>query len=92
MFTGKVKSRKILHGNPYVKRMLVQCAWGAVKNRKREFAKWFWVHQCRIGKKKAIIAVARKILCLLYLHLQSGEIYEPDKHLAPKAEIAPVPA
>lgn len=89
---GKVKSRKIMHGNPYVKGMLVQCAWGAVRTRNSEFAKWFWVRQCRIGQKKAIIAVARKILSLLYLLLQTGEMYDPGKRRCLKAWEAPIPA
>ena len=89
---GKIKSRKILHGNPYVKSMLVQCAWGAVKCRSSEFAKWFWARQGRIGQKKAIIAVARKILSLLYLLLQTEELYNPEKRVHPQAGAAPTPA
>lgn len=76
---GKVKSRKILHGNPYVKSMLVQCAWAAVTSRKSEFSKWYWARQGHLGSKKTIIAVARKILVLLYRLLQTGEFYDPDK-------------
>jgi transposase len=89
---GKIKSRKILHGNPYVKGILVQCAWGAVKTRNSEFSKWFWTRQGRIGQKKAIIAVARKILSLLYLLLQTGEMYDPNKRVPLQAGAAPVPA
>jgi transposase len=89
---GKIKSRKILHGNPYVKSMLVQCAWGAVKCRSSEFAKWFWVRQGRIGQKKAIIAVARKILSLLYLLLQTGQLYDPTKQVHLPSKAAPASA
>lgn len=89
---GKIKSRKIMHGNPYVKGMLVQCAWGAVRTRNSEFAQWFWVRQGRIGQKKAIIAVARKILSLLYLLLQTGEMYDPDKQRYLKTGAAPAAA
>ena len=74
---GKIKSRKTLHGNPYVKSILVQCAWAAVKTRNSEFKEWFWPRQCRLGRKKAIIAVARKLLYLLYTLLSRGEIYLP---------------
>ena len=49
---GKVKSRKTLHGNPYVKSILVQCAWAAVKTRNCEFKEWFWSRQGRLGRKK----------------------------------------
>ena len=74
---GVVKSRNILPGNPYVKAILVQCAWAAVKTRNSEFNRWFWSRQGRIGKKKAIIAVARKLLFRLYTLLARGEFYSP---------------
>ena len=73
----KITCRKTLHGNPYVKSILVQCAWAAVKTRYSEFQKWFWPRQCRLGRKKAIIAVARKLLCLLYTLLSKGVLYSP---------------
>ena len=73
----KITCRKTLHGNPYVKSILVQCAWAAVKTRNSEFQKWFWPRQCRLGPKKAIIAVARKLLCLLYTLLSKGVLYSP---------------
>lgn len=80
----KIINRKILHGNPYVKSILVQCAWAAVKTRDSEFQKWFWPRQCRLGRKKAIIAVARKLLYLLYTLLSRGMFYSPPVP-APKA-------
>lgn len=86
---GKVKSRKILHGNPYVKSILCQVAWAAVRVRKSSFALWFWSHQGKLGKKKAIIAVARKILMLIYKLLESGEFY--DSFTALKAYSSPPP-
>ena len=84
---GKIKSRKVLHGNPYVKSMLCQVAWAAVRVRKSSFALWFWSHQGKLGKKKAIIAVARKILAVIYRLLQSGEFY--DSNIALKAYSSP---
>ena len=74
---GDIKSRKILHGNPYIKSILVQCAWAAVKARNSRFSIWFWKHSGRLGKKKAIIAVARKLLVTIYTMLETGEIYNP---------------
>lgn len=75
---GKVKSRKILHGNPYIKVILCQVAWVAVKVRNSPFHAWFWSHQSKLGRKKAIIAVARKILKLIYRLLESGKPYDPE--------------
>ena len=69
--------RRTLHGNPYVKSILVQCAWAAVKKRESEFRNWFWPRQIRLGRKKAIIAVARKLLYILYTLLSRGVPYLP---------------
>jgi transposase len=75
---GKVKSRKTLHGNPYIKSILCQVAWSAVRSRNSNFNKWFWSHQGKLGRKKAIIAVARKILALIYVLLQKHEFYDSN--------------
>ena len=72
-----IKCRKTLHGNPYVKSILVQCAWAAVKKRGSEFQSWFWSRQSRLGRKKAIVAVARKLLYILYTLLNRGVLYSP---------------
>lgn len=80
---GKIKSRKITKGNPYVKALLCQVAWAAVRTRKSVFHQWFWTHQGKLGRKKAIIAVARKILVLIYKLLKSGEFYDPIVALKP---------
>jgi hypothetical protein len=79
---SKVKSRNILHG-PYIKAILCQVAWAAVRVRHSTFAVWFWSRQSRLGRKKAIIAVARKILTVIYTQLKSGEFY--DSNIALKA-------
>lgn len=74
---GKIKSRKITKGSPYIKAILCQVAWAAVRTRNSHFNNWFWTHQGKLGRKKAIIAVARKILALIYKLLKSGEFYDP---------------
>ncbi len=74
---GKIKSKKILHGNPYIKSILCQVSWAAVKCRNSCFANWFWSHQGKLGKKKAIIAVSRKILYIIYLLIQRGVMFDP---------------
>ena len=71
---GKIQSRKILPGNYYLKPILVQVAWVAVKQRNTPFHHCFWSHQGKLGKKKAIIAVARKILKLIF-KLLTDDIY-----------------
>lgn len=75
---GKIKSKKVMPGNPYVKSILCQVAWVAVKNRKNSLGNWFWSHQARLGKKKAIIAISRKILTLSYALISNNTFYDND--------------
>ena len=42
------------------------------------FSKWFWSHQGHIGQKKAIIAVSRKLLKMIYILLEKGQYYDPN--------------
>lgn len=80
---GKIKSKKIMPGNPYVKSILCQVAWVAVKNRKNPLGNWFWSHQAKLGKKKAIIAVSRKILTLSYALISNNTFYDIN-YLTPR--------
>jgi transposase len=75
---GKLKSRKILPGNHYIKSILCQAAWSAVRVRNSSFSKWFWSHQGHIGQKKAIMAVSRKLLKMIYILLEQGQYYDPN--------------
>jgi hypothetical protein len=65
-------------GNQYIKTILCQAAWGAVKVRNSSFARWFWSHQGHIGQKKAIIAVSRRLLKMIYILLKKGLYYDPN--------------
>lgn len=80
---GKISSKKIMPGNPYIKSILCQSAWAAVRSRNTPFGHWFWSHQGKLGKKKAIIAVSRKILALIYLLLQTDQFYDSELALKP---------
>lgn len=73
---GSIKSRKILPGNPYIKGILCQVAWVSAYARDSIFHDWFWCHQGKLGKKKAIIGVSRKMLALCYLLLSRNVPYE----------------
>ena len=80
---GKIKSKKILPGNPYIKSILCQVSWSAVRTRKTPFGIWFWSNQGRLGKKKAIVAVSRKILSLIYYLLSTGQFYDNEVAMRP---------
>ena len=71
----KLKCRKILPGNPYIKSILCQVSWVSVYARNSMFHDWYWKRQSKLGKKKAIIAVSRKILKLIYFLLSTKQSY-----------------
>ncbi|MEK7075070.1 MAG: IS110 family transposase, partial [Patescibacteria group bacterium] len=52
--------------------VLTQCAWVAVRQ-KGKFRKFYFKKQRKIGKKKAIIAVARKMLTAMFFMLKRRE-------------------
>lgn len=76
---GKKKSVKISKAGIYLKPCLVQVAHAAVKNKKcRYYADKFVRISKRRGKKRAIIAIARKILVAIYHILKTGETFNPS--------------
>lgn len=75
---GKHKSTRINPGNKSLKTALVQVAWvatrinGWLKNKFAALAQ-------RRGKKRALIAIAHKILCAVYFVLKNKVAYQPPK-------------
>jgi transposase len=73
---GKLKFSKTKKANIYIKSILVECAWAAIKSRNTRLSNWYWSNVSRLGEKKAITAVARKLLIYIYAMLKSGELYD----------------
>ena len=60
----KFKSRRITHGNVYLRKNIIQCAWAASRTKNCFFSR-FSYHQTQVRKKnkmKVIVSVARKLL------------------------------
>jgi len=72
----KVRPSKTKKASQYVKSLLIQCAWAATRTRGTRLSLWFWHNKPRLGDKKAITAVARKLLCYIYAMLKSGALYD----------------
>lgn len=70
---GKRLSATIGHGNRHLRAKLVQAAWAAVKVKSSYFAACFHRLAGRRGAKRAIIAVAHRILIALYHMLKEGK-------------------
>lgn len=73
---GKRKASRIRDGNKYLRATLVQAAWAAVRKRGTFLSAYFGRLSARRGKQKAIVAVAHKILVLIYTLLKTGQLYE----------------
>jgi transposase len=75
----KVKSRKITKGDKYVRRILVQCAWAISRSKRGWLSKKFNELAKRLSKKKALIAIARKLLVIIWNILSKHESYRDYK-------------
>ena len=76
---GKKKFVKISKAGVYLKPALVEVAHSAVKDKNNPyFANKFNIISKRRGKKRAYIAIARKILVAIYHMLSTGELFNPS--------------
>jgi transposase len=69
---GKRKSSRLRKGAPWLKTMLVQCAWAAKRKKDSYYRAQFFRLQARRGPQKAICAVAASILTAIYHILKHG--------------------
>ena len=69
---GKRKSSRLRKGAPWLKTMLVQCAWAAKRKKDSYYRAQFFRLQARRGPQKAICAVAASILTAIYHILKNG--------------------
>ena len=80
---GKYKSRRITHGNVYLRKTIIECAWGASRTKDCFFSR-FSYHQTVVRKKnkmKVLVAVARKLLIAVWhvLHDETDYVdFNPD--------------
>src|SRR6202045_4563420 len=69
---GKRKRSRLRKGAPWLKTMLVQCAWAAKRQKNSYYRAQFYRLQARRGPQKAICAVAASILTAIYHILKDG--------------------
>lgn len=84
---GKRRRGKSRRGNRYLRRVLVQCAWAARKT-PTYLGRTFRRLEVRLGGKKAAVAVAHKILVIVYHLLAEGTFYDEERYdcLQPRQE------
>jgi len=66
----------VTKGNPYVKNILCEVSWVIAGKRNTYLSTWYWRLKQNKGSKKAIIALARKLLVIIYTMLKSGTFYD----------------
>ena len=72
---GRYKSRKVTHGNRYLRQILIEIAWAASRTRNCFFSNFSYV-QTTVRKKskmKIQVAIARKILVAIWHMLSNQE-------------------
>jgi transposase len=77
---GKFKSTATTKGNKYLRSILVQVSWAAVRIKNGWFKEKFNRLSIRRSRKKALIAIARKLLTVTWNVLQYKTPYNP--HIA----------
>ena len=74
---GKIKARSTTHGNRYLRKTLIECAWAASKTQGCYFNK-FSYHQVvvrRKNKMKVQVAIARKVLTAVWYVMHDNVAY-----------------
>jgi transposase len=69
---GKRKSSRLRKGAPWLKTILVQCAWAASRKKDSYYRAQFNRLRAKHGPKKAICAVAASMLTAIYHMLKDG--------------------
>ena len=69
---GKRKSSRLRKGAPWLKTLLVQCAWAATRKKDSYYKAQFHRLRAKRGPKKAICAVAASMLTAIYHMLKNG--------------------
>jgi len=88
---GKRRSTRLRHGAPWLKTVLIQAAWAAVRRRDAYPHAQFQRLKAKRGPKKAIVAVAASLLTAVYFILRDEVPYRDlgahyfDRHDASRA-------
>ncbi|HSD82855.1 MAG TPA: IS110 family transposase [Anaerolineae bacterium] len=76
---GKKKKQRVTPGNNYLKTILCEVAWVIASHKKLYLSTWYWRLKQRTDAKRAIIALARKLLVIIFTMLKSRSAYDEQK-------------
>jgi transposase len=81
---GKKKRQRVTQGNNYLKTILCEVAWVITRQKNVYLSGWYWRLKQRIGTKRAIVALARKLLVIIYTMLKTNRPYDEQRFLERK--------
>jgi len=81
---GKKKKQRVTPGNNYLKTILCEVAWVIAAHKNQYLSGWYWRLKQRTDSKRAIIALARKLLVIIYTMLKTNQPFDERKFLERK--------
>lgn len=76
---GKKKKQPVTPGNNYLKTILCEVAWVIASHKEQYLSGWYWRLKQRTDAKRAIVALAHKLLVIIYAMLKSDQPYSEQK-------------
>lgn len=74
------------HGSPHIRGMIIEVAHAIIRTKRNSRLKKFFLRvKARRGTKIGLVALARKVLCILYHLIVSHETYQDDLFGKPRA-------
>lgn len=73
---GKIHSTRILKGAVWIKTLLIQAAWAAIRTKDSYLRAQFLRLRAKCGAKKAIVAVAASLLVIAYYIIRDRKPYK----------------
>ena len=81
---NKQKKQRVTPGNNYLKTILCEVAWVIASHKKLYLSTWYWRLKQRTDAKRAIVALARKLLVIIFAMLRSNCAYDEQRFLQRK--------
>jgi len=78
---GKIRSRKIMPGNKYLRKMLIQISLAAALSNKSFLGKKYAQLSKRMKPQKAVVAIARKLLVIIYNVLSTKQPFDHKRNM-----------
>lgn len=73
---GKAKAEHTGHGNPWLRSTLIEMAWAAARSKDTFLSAQYHRLTPRLGRKRAVMAVAHTLLVIAYHILRDGKPYQ----------------